>query len=100
MFATAPSLAVTWHDGTDEVLLHLRSLCVTDTGDWRQCELQFESDPSRRHRVQSAIHASVNGLGDRVRACATLSEHRSPVLDRCAAAVEATLWEALLGGAT
>ncbi len=116
MFPTAPSLAadviverlrrsdeadaavpaVAWHDGSDEVLLHLDSLCVTDAGGWRRCELEFESGVSGRSRVQFAFHTSVNGLGDNVRACATLSEARSPVLDRCAADVEATLWEALL----
>jgi len=94
--ADAAAPAVRWHDGSDEVLLHLDSLCVTDAGGWRRCELEFESGVSGRSRVQFAFHASVNGLGDNVRACATLSEARSPVLDRCAADVEATLWEALL----
>lgn len=94
--ADAAAPAVTWHDGSDEVLLHLDSLCVTDAGAWRQCELELESGASGRSRVRFAFHTSVNGLGDSVRACATLAEVRSPVLDRCAAAVEATLWEALL----
>jgi hypothetical protein len=94
--ATAP--AVTWHDGSDEVLLHLASLCVADTGGWRHCELELESGMSGRSRVRFALHTSVNGLGDSVRACATLGEIRSPALHRCAAAVEATLWEALLDG--
>ena len=96
--ADAAAPAVAWHDGSDEVLLHLDSLCVTDAGGWRRCELEFESGVSGRSRVQFAFHTSVNGLGDNVRACATLSEARSPVLRPLRPpAVEATLWEALLG---
>jgi hypothetical protein len=118
MFATAPSIAadmiaerlrrsadadadetaaaVTWHVDSNEVLLLLDSLSVTDTGDWRHCELELESGESGRSRVRFAFHAGVNAMGDSVRACATLSEVPSPVLDRCVAAVEVTLWEALL----
>jgi hypothetical protein len=111
MFSTAPSLAaeliverlrrpddpaVTWRDGADEVLLHLDSLCVTDAAGWRQCELELESPESGRSHVRFAFHTSVNALGDRVRASAIVSEASSPLLERCAADVEATLWEALL----
>jgi hypothetical protein len=94
--ADVSAAAVTWHDDSDEVLLLLDSLSVTDTGDWRHCELALESGESGRSRARFAFHTSVNAMGDSVRACATLSEVSSPALDRCVAAVEATLWEALL----
>jgi hypothetical protein len=45
--------------------------------------------------VRFAFQAGVNGLGDRVRAAAVLRGSGSPLVDRCAADVQAALWEAL-----
>ena len=72
--AVAGAPAVTWRDGADEVLLHLESLTVTDAEGWLVCALELETPAEGRSRVRFAFHTSVNGLGDRVRACATLCD--------------------------
>lgn len=84
-------------DGAHEVLLHLESLSVTDSDGWRVCELELESCASGRSRVQFALHTSVNELGDRVRACATLCDPPTALHQRRADDVQATLWDALMG---
>ena len=98
---TTAARPVVWTDGSGQVLVHVDTLRVTHDRGWLRCDVVVEPEPARKRRVAFAFLAASTPAGGMVRASATVTGPRrskAGLVKRCAADLEALLWQAVADG--
>ena len=92
---------VVWQDGRQQVLLHLDSLRIRAVDGWLLCNLDLETDPTKRQLLQFVYFLGQAGDADGLHASASINAATIPssqLADRWGPDVQRLLWDAVLDG--
>ena len=96
-----PPARIVWDDEGQRVLLHLDSLRTRIVDGWLLCQLDLETDPTKRRTLQFVYFLGVPSEADGLQAASTINAstvEASQLADRWGAQVQRVLWDAVLDG--
>jgi hypothetical protein len=98
---TAIQNQVLWQQDGQRVLLHLESLRVRGVDGWLLCNLDLQTDPTGRQRLQFVFFAGRPGEGDGAQAAASINAPTvgaAQLADRWGPDLQRVLWDSIVDG--
>jgi hypothetical protein len=99
--STLASPSVVWQQATQRLLIHVDSLQSRGVDGWLITNLDVETAPTSRQRLQFIYFLGTEGGGDGLRAGATMnltSTAAAQLADQWGADIQRVLWDAVLDG--